>query len=357
MRPTDERTISIVVPVYNEEAVIDRFHEAVAAVLSTISYRVEILFVNDGSVDRSSEVLRSISVRDPRVRIIELSRNFGHQPAISAGMERAVGDAIIVMDADLQDPPSVIPLMVERWEAGFHVVHARRRRRRGEGLLKRGSAAVFYRLLDRLSDVPLHRDVGDFRLIDAVVRDQLSTLPEHHRYVRGLISWLGYRTTTVEFDRAPRAAGATKYPLRKMLAFAGEAVTGFSTKPLRVSTILGFLLAAAGVIYLGVVVATKLFSDQAIPGWASIMAVTLLFHGFAQISIGIQGVYVSRIYDEVKGRPNFVVAADSAAVGLNPGLREDTGAPGGELPPAATKPIPAAVAGSLEEPSLGVRHA
>ena len=242
------------------------------------------------------------------MRILDLSRNFGHQLAVSAGLEAASGDAIVVIDADLQDPPEVITEMIERWREGYDVVYGVRTKRMGESAFKRWSASAFYRLINRMSDVPIPLDTGDFRLIDRRVAEVLGRMPERARFIRGMVSWAGYRQFAFPYERHARFAGETKYPLGKMLRFALDAVTSFSTVPLRLATYMGF--ASAAVAMLGIVVAlvVRLLTKAWVPGWAALFVATLFVGGIQLLALGIIGEYVGRIYAEAKGRPLFLVA-------------------------------------------------
>jgi len=299
--------ISVVVPVYNEEAVIHESYSRLNRVLKGLDEPYELIFVNDGSRDATADIIRSICEADPCVRLIDFARNFGHQTAITAGMDYASGEAVIVIDADLQDPPEVIPEMIAKWREGFDVVYGQRAQRKGETLFKRFTSAAFYRLLQRLTDVDIPVDTGDFRLIDRKVCDALKSVKERNRYVRGIISWLGFRQTGVEFVREERFAGETKYPLKKMLRFAFDAIASFSYKPLKLATYVGLTVSFSAFAYILVVVYQKLFTDTTVTGWASTMAVNLFFNGVVLMMLGIIGEYIGRIYDEAKGRPLYVV--------------------------------------------------
>lgn len=299
--------ISIVVPVYNEEAVIYESYSRLKGVLEGLNEPYELIFVNDGSRDATAVIIHSICETDTNVRLIDFARNFGHQTAITAGMDYASGDAVIVIDADLQDPPEVIPEMIAKWREGFEVVYGQRAKRKGETLFKRFTSAAFYRILQKLTDVDIPVDTGDFRLIDRKVCDALKRVKERNRYVRGIISWLGFRQTGVEFVREKRFAGETKYPLKKMLRFAFDGIASFSYKPLKLATYAGVTVSLAGFSYLMVVVYQKLFTNTTVTGWASMMAVNLFFNGVVLLMLGIIGEYIGRIYDEAKGRPLYVV--------------------------------------------------
>jgi glycosyltransferase involved in cell wall biosynthesis len=298
---------SVVVPIYNEEQVLPEFHRELAAVLRSLGESFEILYVDDGSGDRSLEILRSLAAAEPDVRGVRLSRNFGHQVALSAGLDLAEGEAVITLDADLQDPPALIPELIARWREGAQVVLARRRRRRGEGLLKRASSRLFYRLLRGLSGLPLPLDVGDFRLLDREVCLWLRALPERHRYLRGLIGWAGFRQAEVPFDRQPRRAGRSKYPPARMLRFALDGLTSFSIAPLRAASGLGALVTAGGLAYLLYVLYRRLIAGATVVGWASIVSLLVIFNGVILMLLGVLGEYVGRIYEEIKGRPLYMV--------------------------------------------------
>jgi len=302
-----KNVISVVVPVYNEEEVIYESYTRLKGVMERLDEPYEVIFVNDGSRDATPAIIRGICENDPTIRLIDFARNFGHQTAITAGMDYASGDAVVVIDADLQDPPEVIPEMIAKWREGFDVVYGQRAQRKGETLFKRFTSAAFYRLLQKLTDVDIPVDTGDFRLIDRKVCDALKRVKERNRYVRGIISWLGFRQTGVEFVREKRFAGETKYPLKKMLRFAFDAITSFSYKPLKLATYIGSTVSLGGFAYLLVVIYLKLFTATTITGWASMMAVTLFFNGVVLMMLGIIGEYIGRIYDEAKGRPLYVV--------------------------------------------------
>lgn len=299
--------ISVVIPMYNEEQVVYESYKRLKEVMESLDERYEMIFVNDGSRDATPLILRRICENDPTVHFIDFSRNFGHQTAISAGMDYSQGEAVVVIDADLQDPPEVIPQMIAKWREGYDVVYGKRAVRLGETLFKRVTSALFYRILKRLSDVDIPLDTGDFRLIDRKVCDALKLVKERNRYVRGIISWLGFKQTGVEYVRDKRFAGETKYPLKKMLRFAFDGITSFSSKPLKLSSYVGAVVSCAGFAYLLVVVFLKLFTGQTVAGWASVMAVSLFFNGIVLLMLGIIGEYIGRIYDEAKGRPLYVI--------------------------------------------------
>ena len=302
-----QKLISVVVPVYCEEAVIEQTYEELTRVLRALpAYRYELIFVDDGSSDGTGAILRRLAGADPRTKIVCFSRNFGHQAAITAGIRRARGDAVVTIDADLQDPPSLIPRMVALWGAGNQVIFARREERQGETWFKRGSAALFYRLLNRLAGIHIPQNTGDFRLIDRRVADELNRMGEHNRFLRGLVSWVGFRQVAIDYVRNPRRAGETKYPLRKMIRFAWDGIISFSDKPLRAALNLGFLAIAVsfGVLAYGLY---QHWTGHTVRGWTSTM-VTILFLGGVQLfTLGVIGEYLSRMHDEIKGRPLYVV--------------------------------------------------
>ncbi|MCL2741945.1 MAG: glycosyltransferase family 2 protein [Oscillospiraceae bacterium] len=307
----DRPVFSIVVPAYNEELVVGEAYGRLKGTMDAMGEPYEIVFVNDGSRDLTCPIIESICAGDPNVRLIDLSRNFGHQIAITAGMDKARGDAVVVIDCDLQDPPGVIPLMAGKWREGYDVVYGKRIKRKGEGFLKRLTSKAFYRLMRRMTEVDIPVDVGDFRLIDRKVCEAMGTVRERSRYIRGLISWVGFRQTFVEFERDARFAGETKYPFRKMVKLALNGITSFSYKPLKIATYFGTLLSFAGFAYLLVVLYQRLFTDSVIQGWASILIVNLLFNGITLILLGIIGEYIGRIHDEVKGRPLYVIMKET----------------------------------------------
>lgn len=268
----------------------------------------EIIFVNDGSRDKTGFLINEIIATDKNIRLLNFSRNFGHQAAITAGMDYATGKAIVVMDGDLQDPPEVMLPMFERWKEGYDVVYGKRIIRKGETLFKKITASIFYRTLNAMTDVEIPVDVGDFRLIDRKVCDALKSLPERNRYVRGLVSWLGFTQTAVEFVREERFAGKTKYSLKKMIKFAIDAITSFSYKPLKIATVMGLVISSLSFLYLAFVLFQAIFTTWAIAGWSSLIAVNLFFNGVILIILGIIGEYIGRIYDEAKARPIYVIS-------------------------------------------------
>lgn len=313
--------LSLIVPVFNEAQVIGVFYERAAAALAAIDrLDYELIFIDDGSRDGSYETLCGFAAVNPRVRVLKFSRNFGHQIAITAGIDHARGDCIVIIDADLQDPPEVIASMVEQWRAGFDVVYGVRSEREGETAVKLMTASFFYRLMGRLSNIQIPANVGDFRLMSRRVVDQLKLLREKDRFVRGLVSWVGFRQTGVLYHRDPRYAGETKYPMRKMLKFAFDGITSFSTAPLKLATWLGYVAAVLAVLYLLSVFVQKLMG-YTVEGWATIM-VAMLFMGSVQlICIGILGEYLGRIFNEVKPRPMYVIEELVEAAGADTARR------------------------------------
>ena len=305
--------ISLVIPVYNEEAVLGLLFARLDEVLGHLDNPVEIIFVNDGSQDGSLALLRTQARTDTRIRIIDLSRNFGHQTAITAGIDAAKGAAVVIMDADLQDPPEVVRDMIAAWQDGFDVVSARRRARPGETWFKRKSAHVYYRLLQRLSPVHIPADIGDFRLISRRVADALKAMPERDRYIRGMISWIGFRQTEVLFTRDVRIAGESKYSLSSMMRLASNGILGFSDVPLRMVFWVGFLISllafgAAIFVLLG-----KILGGAVVPGWASVVILLSFLSGVQLLTLGIVGLYVGRVYNEVKARPLYFAAPEDRA--------------------------------------------
>lgn len=299
--------VSVVIPVYNEGQTLYEFHTRITQVMTSLNTPYELVFVNDGSRDDSREILSALAEKDPAIKLINFSRNFGHQIAITAGMDYSSGDAVVVIDADLQDPPELIVDMLAKWREGYEVVYARRIKRKGETWFKKATAAVFYRVLNKMSSVPIPMDVGDFRLVDRSVVNALKEVRESNRFVRGLVSWVGFKQTAVDYVREPRYAGETKYPLHKMLSFAINAIISFSYKPLRAATYLGFFSVLAGMLYLGTIIFQKLFTDTLVPGWTSLMAVNILYNGIILIILGIVGEYIGRIFTECKQRPLYIV--------------------------------------------------
>ena len=298
---------SVIVPLYNEELVIEETYKRLTAVMGQTKEAYELVFVNDGSRDNTEKLAKQIIAKDRRVCLINFSRNFGHQTAISAGMDNARGQAVVVIDADLQDPPEVILDMIAKWKEGYDVVYGKRLVRKGETAFKKVTAKVFYRFLSSLTNIDIPTDTGDFRLIDRKVCDAMKTISEKNRYIRGLVSWVGFKQTSVEYVREERFAGETKYPLKKMLKFASDAITSFSDKPLRIAGYLGNTVSIVSFLYLLYVVIRKLTVGDFGEGWASIVAISLFFNGIILVVLGIIGEYIGRIYDECKNRPLYII--------------------------------------------------
>jgi glycosyltransferase involved in cell wall biosynthesis len=300
--------ISIVVPCFNEEEVLRTTNRRLISVLEQLSLRFEILYVDDGSTDGTAEILHELQALDERIRVICFSRNFGHQMAITAGLEHAAGDAVAIIDADLQDPPEVLADFVAKWMEGFQVVYGVRTERDGETAFKLWTAKIFYRTMGNLSDTEIPLDTGDFRLMDRRVVDALLAMPERDRFVRGMVSWLGFLQAAVPYHRAVRAAGVTKFSFFKMVKFATDGIVSFSILPLRLATWVGF--AASGIALLGVVITVveRLMGVEGlVKGWASVLVAILFIGGVQLICMGIIGEYVGRIYGESKRRPLYVV--------------------------------------------------
>ncbi len=300
--------VSVIVPCYNEEPVIRETHRSLVAVLEQLEgLQHELIYVDDGSHDQTAEILQELHADNEHVRVLLLSRNFGHQVAVTAGLEHASGDAVVVIDADLQDPPEVIKEMVARWRDGYHVVYGLRTDREGETTFKLWTAKTFYWLMNRLSKIRIPLDVGDFRLMDRKVVEALLAMPERDRFLRGMVSWVGFKQVAVLYRRAPRFAGTSKYPLFKMIRFAMDGVLSFSFTPLRLAVWTGFVaigLAIAGIVY---AVVLRLYTTNWVRGWASLFVAMLLMSGVQLISLGIIGEYIGRIYGEVKQRPLYLV--------------------------------------------------
>lgn len=302
------KTISLVIPVYFEEEVIAVTYSHLKKFLSGISYNYEIIFVNDGSKDKTLDILKEIALKDKTIKIISFSRNFGHQLAITAGIDEAAGDAIIVMDADLQDPPEVISEMLIKWEEGYEVVYAKREQRLGESLFKRITARVFYRLLNKLTEIDIPLDTGDFRLIDRKVKYDLLKIREKNRFIRGIISWIGYRQTHVMYQRQERHSGETKYPIKKMMKFALDGITSFSAYPLKIALNMGFFsIIIAFILFLYALVSYIFLPDVTLPGWTSILIAVVFFGGVQLFTSGIIGEYIGRIFEESKNRPLYLI--------------------------------------------------
>ena len=308
MAAGEHPVVSVVAPVYNEEAILEELYRRLSAVLDGAGESWELVLVNDGSRDRSGQIMRELHARDGRVKVVDFARNFGHQIAITAGADYAQGDAVVIIDADLQDPPEVILDLLVKWREGYEVVYAVRAERKGETWFKEFTARLFYRIIYRITEIDIPVDTGDFRLMDRKAVEALKGIREKHRFMRGLSVWVGFQQTGVKYVRAERYAGETKYPLKKMLKFALDGITSFSYLPLQLATYVGFL--AAGLSILGIIAAIilRLSGSQAFYGQASTLVSVLFLGGVQLISLGIIGEYLGRIYDEVKGRPLYIVS-------------------------------------------------
>ena len=313
-------TLSLVVPMYNEEEALDGFFNRLQRVLSTVTPSYEIICVNDGSRDLTFARLRQVAERDDRIKIVNLSRNFGKEIALSAGLDHATGDAVIPIDADLQDPPEVIPLMVAKWRAGAKLVLAKRRDRSSDGWLKRLTANGAYWLFSKLTHPRIPQNVGDFRLMDRDVVNAIKRLPERSRFMKGLFAWIGYEAELVEYDREARSAGETKWNYWKLWNFALDGITSFSSLPLRIWSYLGFGVSLIAMAYLGFTIAKTVIFGLDVPGYASLMSVILFFNGVLLIGIGVIGEYLARIFTEVKARPLYIV---SETIGIDTSARSD----------------------------------
>ena len=300
-------TYSVVVPCFNEQEVITETYNRLTKVMKGMAEPYELLFINDGSKDSTAQIIAEFCINDKSVRLINFARNFGHMPAISAGMEYAKGKAIFIIDADLQDPPEIFPEMAEKWKEGYHVAYGKRTKRKGESIFKRMTAKIFYRFLRSMTNVDLPSDTGEFRLIDRKVCDAVNKMPEKNRYIRGLVSWVGFKQVAVPYVREERFAGTTKYPLRKMIAFAMDAVTSFSHKPLKLATMIGLIISFLSFLYILYAIYLRVFTDQAITGWASTIAAILFTQGIVLMILGLMGEYIGRIYTEIQNRPNYIV--------------------------------------------------
>lgn len=301
------KLLSIIIPVYNEEGNLELLFKRLEKVLNSTDAAAEFIFINDGSRDQSIEIIRQLAKHDPRVKFIDFSRNFGHQTAVTAGLDHCNGDAAIIIDADLQDPPEMIAELYNKWKEGFEVAYARRRSRQGENFIKKWTARVFYRLLKKITSIQIPVDTGDFRIIDRKVIDVLKQMPEQQKFLRGQISWIGFRQTAVEYDRDERHAGKTGYTYSKMIRFALDGITSFSNFPLRFATIMGFLVSAIAFLLILYALYQRLVSREFVPGWASLMLAILFMGGVQLISLGIIGEYISRMDVNVRKRPLYIV--------------------------------------------------
>jgi glycosyltransferase involved in cell wall biosynthesis len=302
-------TFSFIIPIYNEELVINELFDRLTTMINTINEPCEIICVNDGSSDQSLPLLHAQFKKDPRFKVLNLSRNFGHQIAVTAGMDYALGEAVVIMDADLQDPPEVIFELIAEWRKGFDVVHAVRRKRDGENWFKLLTANVFYWFLDRITETQIIRNAGDFRLMDRKVVEALKQVKENHRFVRGLSSWVGFKQTLVFYDRHARFAGETKYPLKQMIRLAINAITSFSDWPLKVCFKFGIVVSLSSfLIAMGLIIERLFFNLSAfVPGWVSIICLMAFLNGVIMMMVGLVGIYVGKIFQEVKKRPLYYI--------------------------------------------------
>ena len=342
--------LSVVAPAYNEVELVETFVQRTFAALA--DYALELIVVDDGSSDGTAERLDAMADSDTRLRVVHLSRNFGHQAALTAGLEHALGDVVAMIDADLQDPPELIPKMVEQWEAGSDVVYAVRREREGETAFKLATASGFYKVFNKLTQVDLENNSGDFRLLDRRALDALLSMTERSRFLRGMTVWVGFRQTAVPYERGPRSAGETKYTLRKMVRFSIDAITSFSHLPLQLSTYVGLLFAGVAFVAIPVVIALRAIGSY-LPGFGTITIILLLMGGLILMALGVIGEYVGRIYDEVKHRPLYIVREErNRPPGLTPAAAA-TGWEGLSGEPQSGESSPVVPARSVAAPPQG----
>lgn len=304
------KKISVIIPMYYEEEVVKECYNRINNVLANLSerYDSEILFINDGSRDNTLNLLKEIAIKDKKVKIISFSRNFGHQAAVTAGIKECTGDAALIIDADMQDPPELLMEMIDKWTEGYKIVYAKRKKRKGESPFKLITAKMFYKILNNLSDVEIPKDTGDFRLVDRDAINAIKNLPEHNKFLRGLFSWTGYKQIPIEYERQVRFAGKTKYPLKKMLKLASDGIISFSTKPLKMVGALGIISIIISIIILMYSFLSFIFRWNGITaGWTSIMVTVTFFAGVQLLSLWILSEYIGRIYDESKNRPEYII--------------------------------------------------
>jgi polyisoprenyl-phosphate glycosyltransferase len=313
----DLKLLSVVAPLYNEEHTIGELHRRIVEALSEVPF--ELVLVDDGSTDETPGLLALLAEADPRVRVVTLSRNFGHQAALTAGLDHAQGDATVMIDGDLQDPPELIPQMLARWREGFDVVYAVRQKRAGETRAKLTTARWFYRLFGRVAQVELEPDTGDFRLLDRTAMDAIGSMRERSRFLRGMTVWVGFDQTSVPYERDARYAGETKYPLRKMLRFSLDAISSFSNVPLQLATLLGFIFSVVAFIGIPIAIGFRI-AGEFVPGITTVLLVVLLLGGIQLITVGIIGEYLGRVYDEVKNRPLYIVSGTRNMAPEEPGV-------------------------------------
>lgn len=305
---SEEIIYSIIAPIFNELENLPVLYQRICEVMDQTNENWELLLIDDGSTDGSTGIIRDLAMKDEKIRPVIFARNFGHQIAVTAGLDYSRGKAITIIDSDLQDPPEVILELIEKWKQGYEVVYAVRSEREGETWFKTFTASLFYRIIYRITDVKIPMDTGDFRLMDRKVVDVMNKMREHHRFLRGMSAWVGFKQVGVEYKRAARMAGSTKYPFKKMLKLALTAITGFSYVPLQMATYLGFISAGIAIITIPIVAILRFAGSQSFFGQASTLIAVLFFGGVQLISLGILGEYIGRIYDEVKGRPLYIVS-------------------------------------------------
>ena len=305
---TDKPVISIVAPIYNETDCLQEFYKRVSGVMESTGEAWEMVLIDDGSQDGSTDQIRELAKNDPKVKPVIFARNFGHQVAVTAGLDYSRGAAVVIIDADLQDPPEVILDLIAKWREGYQVVYAVRGEREGESWFKTFTASIFYRIIHRITDVKIPLDTGDFRLMDRKVVNVLNTMREKHRFLRGMSAWVGFKSIGVTYKRSARFAGETKYPLKKMIKLALTAITGFSYFPLQLATYVGFIAAGISIVTIPIVIIMRVAGSQAFFGQATTLLAVLFLGGVQLISLGILGEYLGRIYDEVKGRPLYIVS-------------------------------------------------
>lgn len=309
--------LSIVIPLHNEEGNLPHLHQRLVLVLQSLTNDYEIVYVNDGSRDATLSMVKALAVQDTRVRYISFSRNFGHQMAIMSGIEHAHGQAVVVMDGDLQDPPELIPELWKKYNEGFKVVYAQRRSREGETWLKKWTAKTFYRILKKTTQIKIPLDTGDFRLIDRKVIDYLKQMPERHKFLRGQIAWIGFKQAAVFYDRESRFTGKTNFSFSKMFQFALDGITAFSNYPLRLATVMGFVVSAISFVVILYALYSKFVLDRTITGWTSLIISVLFIGGVQLIAIGIIGEYISRINSDVRKRPLYVIEEENVTQGTD----------------------------------------
>lgn len=303
----NDKLVSIIVPMYHEEDVANECYKRLKSTMEHNSIKYELIFVDDGSRDNTLSILKNIAAFNNRVKVISFSRNFGHQIAVTAGINKAKGDAVVIIDADLQDPPELIPRMIELWEKGYEVVYGKRIKRKGESIFKLLTAKLFYRFLNNMTSIDIPLDVGDFRLIDRKVANIFSTMNENNRFIRGMISWIGFRQIPIEYERQERFAGKTKYPLKKMIKFAEDGVISFSSKPLKLIGFLGFLCIEISIFIFLYLIIMKFIFNNKIQAYLPIVMIITFFNGIQLGAVCLLGEYISRIYDESKKRPLYII--------------------------------------------------